>query len=365
MSASRAGIVLALMTCVIGVGTGAEPKPAELMCTEYCPVVYQLLRGGAADKLVVDGKERRLLAWGEANHSEGVWTHNGSAALILCGYLFPISGPVTDIRPDAPKAGDALECKVLVKSDQAGEKPVEDYEFTWHRYQDGQWAKADVPRGPKLAAGVTRDGERWTCVVIPKGAPAAYTGMGNRDEVVIGASRPGDSRANSEYGWAYGQWRHTRGYLKFDISSLAGKKVKSVKLRLFCDVQDPAALIQAYAAPATWKQKDITWANQPLPFPFADKPLTSVTVENSREPATPAQTGAQWSKWAPVWFELDLSDYVRRAIANEMKDISVCLACEAQTTKDHCRVRVYGPKTPPGYPKERGSVQPRLLVEAD
>ena len=106
------------------------------------------------------------------------------------------SGPVTDIVPDAPKAGDALECKVLVKSDRAGEKPVEDYAFAWHRYQDGQWAKADVPRGPKLAAGVTRDGERWTCVVIPKDAPAAYSGMGNRDEVVICASRPGDSRAN-------------------------------------------------------------------------------------------------------------------------------------------------------------------------
>jgi hypothetical protein len=285
--------------------------------------------------------------------------------MVLCGYLFPTSAPVTDIVPDAPQAGKELECKVLVRSDRAGSELIDEYEFIWFRFQSGQWVKADVPAGHKLAGGITKNEERWACYVIPQGAPKQYTGAGIRDEVEIGASKPGDSRANSEYGWAYGQWRHTRGYLKFDISSLTAKKVKAVKLRFFCEVQAPPFVLQAYACPSRWKELEITWVNQPLKFPFSDKPIAAVTLEYGPEP-TAENPASDWGqKHAPTWRELDLTDYVRRAVAAGDKELSVCLGCESQTAKDHSRVRIFNDQTPPGHKKDRGDMRPRLLVETD
>ena len=169
-------IPLLLVPTLAALALAAEEEAAarkvELLCTEYCPVVYKLRRA-APDRPVVAHQERRhpgwADAWGELNHRKGVWTHSGREAMVLCGYLFPMSLPVTDIVPDAPQVGEELECKVLVKSDRAGEKLIDDYEFTWHRFQDGKWVKADLLVGPRLANGVTKKGERWACHVIPKG----------------------------------------------------------------------------------------------------------------------------------------------------------------------------------------------------
>ena len=134
--------------------------------------------------------------------------------------------------------------------------------------------------------------------------------------VEIGASNPGDSRVHGMDGWAYGQWRHVRGYLRLDISSLTGKKVKVAKLRLFCEVQDPPFILQAYASSNSWKQQEITWVNQPLKFPFTDKPIAAVKVESGPEPTAenPANSG-DWrsAHGRPAWRELDVTAYVRRA----------------------------------------------------
>jgi hypothetical protein len=376
-------------------------KVVEIIVSEYSPVAYVIARG-APLTTTVRGMEITFfeLTYGVADQGEynqrtgfrgqkyGQWVAGGRLAMHLCGYLYKDTKPVVDVTPDAAKPGEALECKVLVKSERLDPPQfIDDYEFTWKKFEGtdkefkdgkGKWLDADVPKGPKLAAGVTKEGERWACSVQPLSADGKPLTFSAADVVEIGKEKPGDSRINWSFGSFYGQYRYTRGYFKFDVSALAGKKIKSAKFRLFCDVQDPPFVVNAYACPNAWSEKEITWVNQPLKFPFADAPVGSVKMDFGPlpTPENPASK-ADWSlssspdfknekqNRAPAWREIDVTDYARKVLASGEKGLSLCLACESQSKDDHSRIHIHNERIAPGYTLDRGDMRPRLSVEVE
>jgi hypothetical protein len=308
----------------------------------------------------------------------------------LCGYLYPDTKPIVDVTPDAPKPGDALECKVVIKSDLLGEKLIDEYSYTWKKFEGtdkeyktdkGKWIEADVPKTATLAKGITKDGERWACfvqAVRPDGKPSTGDFV-VADKVEIGKETPGDSRLNWPWAGFYGQYRHVRGYFKFDVASLAGKKLKSAKFRIFSDVQEPPFDVHAYACPNTWNDREITWVNQPLKFPFADKPVGTVRMDYG--PLPTADNPASKADWflssspdpakegqnrAPAWREIDITDYANKVLASGEKSLSLCLAGDPTKLKnDHSRIHIHNEKIAPGYTIDRGDMRPRLAIEPE
>src|SRR5262245_45727400 len=70
MTTSRTALALVVVACTVLAVRGAEMKQAELLCTEYCPVVYQLGRG-ALDRPAAKDQKRQgpgsRAPWGESN----------------------------------------------------------------------------------------------------------------------------------------------------------------------------------------------------------------------------------------------------------------------------------------------------------
>lgn len=371
-------------------------KALDLIVSEYSAVAYVVARG-APLKTTIKGKETSYfkLSWGVADqgeynqrHQGGQWGGNPKLAMMLCGYLYKVTKPVVDVIPDAPKAGEALECKVVTQSDLAGEKLVDEYVFAWKKFEGtdkeysdgkGKWVDADVPKTGTLAAGITKEDERWGCFVRPigpDGKPSADFEVA--DKVEIGKETPGDSRGNWAWGAFYGQYRHVRGYFKFDVSELAGRKIKSAKFRIFCDVQNPPFTVNAYAGPNTWNDREITWVNQPLKFPFEDKPVGSAGFDFGPLPTTDnPPSKADWfyssspdfrkegRNRAPAWREIEVTEYARRTLAAGEKSLSLCIAPESQSKNDHSRIHIHNDKIAPGYTIRRGDMRPRLTVELE
>jgi hypothetical protein len=398
-NAGRLVLVLYFAAVLNGV-TRAE----EIICSEYCPVSYCVARG-APLKITVKGRETTYFEitegiadqgeynerYGFGRQKGGQWGGNPSFAMYLCGYIFLAGTPVVDVVPDAPKPGEALECRVVIKSDLLGapDKLIDNYEFTWKKFEGtdedfkkykgegGVWTES-VPKGPRLAAGITKEGERWTCYAKPIGAEGKvlYTSVIAQDIVEIGRDMPGDGRVNTHFCDFYGQYRHVRGYFKVDISTLAGKKIRSARFRIFCEVQDPPFVVNAYACPNTWDDHTITWVNQPLKFPFTEKPIGSVLMDEGPLP-TPENPAAQ-TDWflsnargggehrAPAWREIDVTEYARRVLASGEKALSLCLAGDPQQLKtSHSRAAIHNENKAPGYTLKRGDMRPRLAVETE
>jgi hypothetical protein len=342
-----------------------DPRAVELTVTEYSNVVFQVLRGAPAGKRG---------AQGETNQKKGTWSENGTRAMTVCAFLFAASRPIVDVVPDEPKGGEALECKIVAPGEDHQGRVLSKYDYVWKRFEGKDWIVQSGSEGPRLAAGRTQAGERWSCWVrsVAESGAKSYEMM---DEVEIGKDKPGDCRANFNWGWTHGQWRHLRGYLKFDLASLAGKKVRSARLRLFCTVQGASPFsLEAYAAPNTWSETTITWVQQPLKFPFEGRPVGTHPLQRGPEPTpeNPANEshGPKGGPWlAPTWREIDLTAYVGKAMADRQKEISICLTCKnpddnppADGDKyDHHRVAIFNDKHREGE-KDRGDLRPRLTL---
>jgi len=361
-------LALLAATCVALRQDTANPRPVELFCSEYAPVAFQTLRGAPEP----EGLARR--AQGEHNQKAVACAAKDGRALSVCGFLYEASRPVVDLLPDAPKSGQELRCRIVVPGDDSRGRPIEKYTYVWKRFEAGKWVAAKAPDGPQLQAGVTRDSELWACAVraiAPSGAQS-YDAV---DQVEIGKPKPGDSRKNSDSGGKHGQWRHCRGYLKFDIGALRGKTIRKARLRLFCDVSFPPFTIHAFAVPDTWNDRGITWVNQPLPFPAPAKPAGSARLDYGPKPtpenpasASSKSTGPEWGDVrAPDWREIDLTGYVRAAAAEGRAHLSVCLAGEPLTQEkyDHSMIHVFGERPFGAREKERRDMRPRLSVETD
>ena len=361
------GLGLAL-AAFAAVAAGRHARAEELPCSEYSVVTFQLLHGAPSH-------QAHAMMMGENNQRNGWWSANGNRAMVVCGFLYKASRPVVDVVPDAPKEGEALECRIVAPAEDVQGKVIEKYTYQWKRREGDKWVPAEVPAEPKLAAGVTKEGERWACHVeaVAEDGPTSEGEYG--DEIEIGKEKAGDSRANDPWGWTYGQWFHNRGYLKFDISSLNGKKIKAAKLRLFCDVAFPPFKLLAYPSSTEWKEREITWLNQPLKFPADVKPIGEVMLDYGPEP-TPEnpESPGDWlyshspkggAKRAPDWREIDIAEFVRKVAGAGEEQISICLACESQSIQDHKRVIVFNDKLVGPKDKDRGDMRPRLAVETE
>jgi hypothetical protein len=135
-------------------------------------------------------------------------------------------------------------------------------------------------------------------------------------------------------------------------------------------------MLYAYACPNTWDDHKITWLNQPLAWPFEERPIGSAKMDYGPlpTPENPASTSTfclssgpdkkkEGANRAPAWRQIDVTDYVRKVVASGEKSFSLCLACE--TKGNHSRIHIHNEKIAPGYKVHRGDMRPRLAVEIE
>jgi hypothetical protein len=135
---------------------------------------------------------------------------------------------------------------------------------------------------------------------------------------------------------AYGQF-YTRGYLKFDAASVAGRTIKSAKMRFHFEMQSPHLTLNAFPSPDDWSEKEITWVNQPLKFPFEPEAVASIVIDYDPVP------GQKNSEVQGGHFgELDVTEYVKRAVDSGRKAVSLCLAIsDAKDPHGKNRIAIY------------------------
>ena len=140
---------------------------------------------------------------------------------------------------------------------------------------------------------------------------------------------------------ASGPYQNERGWLKFDLSSLAGSAITSAQLRMYCWKTAGASLpAGAYSASDSWNESTLTWGNQPT----FNSPALSTTTFNAGS--------------TNVWYSWDITSYVQTQIGATDKTASLLVKAVTEDSTD---------TTPPAYTfdtKEYGaSTAPVLEVD--
>lgn len=129
-------------------------------------------------------------------------------------------------------------------------------------------------------------------------------------------------------------------YIRFDISSLQGQKIKTAKLRLYGygKLAEKPVIIELSEIQDNWDENTIVW----------DTRLAKGQVFEARE--------AKGYSAAPAWTEFNIERYLSQRIKEGNNKLSFALTVPFDTYSDNDRFALFNSK-------EAGSNKPELVVE--